>query len=73
MRVYIISGCVTRNKIDDISHQVHFVGYAATAAVILYWKPDQTLLFHIENHVWFDKYNFCISIEDKHTPGYLLL
>ena len=23
--------------------------------------------------LWFDKYNSCLSIEDKHTPGFLLL
>ena len=47
--------------------------YASTTKVILYWKPDQPFGIHIDHHVWFDKYNYNISIEDKHNTGYLLL
>ena len=49
------------------------MGYAATTGVIIYWNPDQPFVIHISHHVWFDEYNYCLSIEDKHTPGYLLL
>ena len=47
--------------------------YAATTGVILYWKPDQPFIIHRSNHVWFDEYNSRLSIEDKRTPGSLLL
>ena len=47
--------------------------YAATIGVILCWKPYQPFNIHISHHVWFDEYNYCFSIEDKHTPGSLLL
>ena len=49
------------------------MGYAATTGVIIYWKPDQTFVIHRSHHVWFDEYNSRPHIEDKHTPGYLLL
>ena len=49
------------------------MGYAATTGVILYWKPYQPFIIHRAHHVWFDEYNSCLSIEDKHTPGSLLL
>ena len=49
------------------------MGYAATTGVILYWKPDQPFTIHRAHHVWFDEYNSRLSIEDKHTPGYLPL
>ena len=49
------------------------MGYAATTGVILYWKPDQSFIIHRAHHVWFDEYNSRLSIEDKHTPGSLLL
>ena len=49
------------------------MGYAATTGVILYWKPDQPFIIHRAHHVWFDEYNSCLSIEDKHTSGSLLL
>ena len=45
--------------------------YAATTGVILYWNLDQTFVIRIYHHVWFDEYNSCLSIEDKHTPCYL--
>ena len=32
-----------------------------------------TFFIHIAHHVWFDEYNYGLSIEDKHTPGSLLL
>ena len=49
------------------------MGYVDTTGVILYWKPDQTFNIHRDHHVWFDEYNSRLSIEDKHTPGSLLL
>ena len=33
--------------------------------------PD--FFIHRSHHVWFDEYNYCLSIEDKHTPGSLLI
>ena len=47
--------------------------YAATTGVILYWKPDQPFIIHRDHHVWIDEYNSRLSIEDKHTPGSLIL
>ena len=73
VRVYIINGRATSKNIDDRSHRGYFMGYAATAGVIIYWKPDQTFVIHRDHHVWFDEYNSRLSREDKHTPGYLLL
>ena len=49
------------------------MGYAATTGVILYWKLDQQFIIHRAHHVWFDEYNSRLSIEEKHTPGSLLL
>ena len=49
------------------------MGYAATTGVILYWKPDQPFIIHRDHHVRFDEYNSLLPIEDKHTPGSLLL
>ena len=49
------------------------MGYAATTGVTLYWKPDQPFFIQRYHHVWFDKYNSRLSIEDKHTPGSLIL
>ena len=73
VRVYIINGHATRKKLDDISHRGYFMGYAATTGVIIYWKPDQTFIIHKAHNIWFDAYNYRLSIEDKHTPGSLLL
>ena len=73
MRVYTINVCVKRNNLDDISHQGYFVGYAATTGVITHWNPDQAFVIHIAHHILFNEYNSCLSIEDNHTPGYLLL
>ena len=73
MRVYIINGGVTINKIDDISHRVYLVEYAATKGFILYWKPDKPFVIHRAHHVWFDEYNPRLSIEINHTPWSLLL
>ena len=47
--------------------------YAATTGVILYWKPDQPFIILRAHQVWFDEYNYRLSIEDKHTPVSLLL
>ena len=46
MIFYIINVCVTRNKLDDISYRGYFMGYSATAEVILYWKPDKNFVIH---------------------------
>ena len=40
LRVYIINGRATRNKLDDISHWGYFMGYTATTRFIIYLKPD---------------------------------
>ena len=71
MRVY--NGCVTRNNIDDRSHRVYFMGYAATKGVFLYFNQDQPFVVRRYHNVWFDQYNSFISIEYKSTPGSLLL
>ena len=49
------------------------MGYADTTDVNLYCKPDQIFVLHRSHHVWFDSYNYFLSIEDKHAPGYLPL
>ena len=49
------------------------MGYVDTTVVILYWNPYQTFVIHRYHHFWFDEYNSHLSIEYKHTPGYLLL
>ena len=49
------------------------MGYEATTGFIIYWKPDKTFVIRRAHHIWFDGYNSRLSIEDKHTPGYLLL
>ena len=49
------------------------MGYSATTGVILYWKPYQPFIIHRAHHVWFDKYNSRLSIEDKHTSGSFIL
>ena len=36
-------------------------------------KPDQPFIIHIAHHVWFDEYNYRLSIEDNHTPGSFIL
>ena len=73
VRVYIINGRSTRKKLDDRSHRDYFMGYAANTGVSIYWKPDQTFVIHRAHHVWFDEHNSSHSIEDRHTPGSLLL
>ena len=73
MRVYIINEHVTRNNIDDRSHRGYFVGFASTTGVIIYSKPYQHFVIHRSHHVWFDEYNYHLSIEDKPTTGYKLL
>ena len=73
MRVYITDGRATRKKLDDRSHRGYLMGYVATTRVIIYWKPYQQFIMHITHNVWFDQYNSCLSIEDKKTPGSLLL
>ena len=73
MRVYIINGRATRNKLDDRSQRGYFVGYAATTGAIIYWKPYQHFFIHRAHHIWFDEYNYRLSKEYKHTTGSLLL
>ena len=69
----MINGRVIRKKIGDISHRGNFVGYVYTTGVILYWNPYQPFFIHRSHHVCFYEYNYRLSIEDKHTPGSLLL
>ena len=47
--------------------------YAATKGVIIYWKLDKPFFIHRSHHVWFYEYNSSLSIEDKRTPGYLII
>ena len=47
--------------------------YSNTTESIIYWNPDQNFFTHRAHHIWSDEYNSIISIEDKHTPGSLLL
>ena len=49
------------------------MGYEDPKVVILYWNPYKPFVIHIAHHVWFDQYNYRLSIEYKHTLGYLLL
>ena len=49
------------------------MGYEATTGVIILWKSDQTFFIQRSHHVWFDEYNYRLFIEDKHTPGSLVL
>ena len=49
------------------------MGYSSSTGVIIYWKADQTFVIHGSHHVWFDEYNYFLSINDKHTPGSLPL
>ena len=60
-------------QLDDRSHRGYLMGYTATTGVIIYWKPYQPFVIHRYHHVWFDEYNYCLSIEVKHTPGSLIL
>ena len=62
VRVYIINGRATRNKLDDRSHRGYFMVCAATTGVILYWKPDKPSIIHRAHHVWFDEHNSRLSI-----------
>ena len=73
MRVYIINGRVTGKNIDDILHCGHFMGYADTTGDILCWNSYQPSVVCRAHHVWFYGYNSCLSIEDNHTPGSLLI
>ena len=61
----ITNGRATIKKLDDISHQGYFMEYEATKGDVLYWKTDQSFIIHRAHHVWFDEYNYCLSIEDK--------
>ena len=49
------------------------MGYEATTGVIIYRNPDQPFVIHITHHIFFYEYNSRLTIEDKHTPGYLIL
>ena len=73
MILYITNVRVTINKPDDVSHRGYIMGYTATTRVILYYKPYQPFVIHISHHVWFDKNNSRLSIEENHNPGSLLL
>ena len=71
--VYNINRNATRKNLDDMSHRGYFMGYAYTKGVIIYWKKYQPFVIHRAHLVWFDEYNSSLSIEETHTPGYLLL
>ena len=73
VRFYTISGRDTRKKLYDRSHQGYSMGYTATTGVILYWKPDQPFVIHRAHHVWFDEYNYRLSLEDMRTSRFLNL
>ena len=73
VRVYIINGNIKRKDVDYVSHCGYLMGYAATTGVILYWKPYQLFIIHRDHNVWFDEYNYRLFIEDKYTPGYLII
>ena len=73
MIVYIINVCVTRKNIYDRSHRGYFMGCATTTEDIIYWNPDQTFVIHRSHNIWFNEYNYCLSIEDKHTTSSLLI
>ena len=60
--VYIINGNVTIKNIVYISHRGYLMGYSATTGVIFYWKRDKPFAIHIAHQVWFDEYNYCLSI-----------
>ena len=49
------------------------MGYAATTGFIIYWKIYQTLLINTAHRVWFEEYNYCISIVDNNIQVSLLL
>ena len=49
------------------------MGYSTTTGVIIYWNLDQPFVFHRFHHVWSDEYNYRLSIENNHTPGFFLL
>ena len=49
------------------------MGYSASKGVILYRKLYQPFFIQIAHHVWFDEYNYSLSIEESNNPGYLLL
>ena len=61
------------HAIENREHQGYLMGYSATTGVILYCKTDQPFIIHRAHHVCFDEYNSRLSIEDKQTPGSLLL
>ena len=46
---------------------------ADNTVVIFYWKQDQPFVIYQSHHVWFGEYKPHLSIEEKHTPGALLL
>ena len=49
------------------------MGYSDTTGFILFWNPYQPFVVHRSHHVWYDEYHSRLSIEDKNTPGSLLL
>ena len=64
---------VTRNNLGNRSHQGYFMGYAVTTRVIIYWKPYCNFVIYRDHQVWFDEYNYHISIEYKDNTGSLFL
>ena len=73
MIVYIINGRDTSKKLDYRSYHGYLMEYVATKEVIIYWNTYQPFFINRAHHVWFNEYNSRLSIEDKYTPGFLLL
>ena len=49
------------------------MGYSITTGVIFDWNPDQYFVIHRAHHIWFDVYNYRLSIGHNHTTVSLLL
>ena len=73
MKVHINNGRVTIKNLDNRSNHDYFMGYETTIGIIIYWNLYQTFFVHRSHHFSFDEYRSRLSLEDKHTPGYLLL
>ena len=48
------------------------MGYVATILVILYYDTDQHVDINRSYCVWFNEYISSLSMENNHTPGYLI-
>ena len=63
VRVYIMHGSVTINKLEYRSHRGDLLRYVATTWVILYWKSYQPYAIYRAHQAWLDKHNSCLSTE----------